>query len=513
MKEQAKKIETAFISVYKKEKIDSLVKYLSSINVEIISTGGTEKYIQNLGIDVQPVERLTDFPSILGGRVKTLHPKVFGGILNKRKDLNDIKEIKKFGIPNIDMVIVDLYPFEETIKDRKSKDQDIIEKIDIGGVSLIRAAAKNFKDVFVVPCRSLFSEATRILKNNNGKTTESIRKMFAEKSFNLCSKYDSNIYHWFNNETQGQTSNLNLNFSKSNTLRYGENPHQKGFFYGNLNSVFTQIHGKEISYNNLLDIDSAINLISDFKTKTFCVLKHNNPCGVASKKSVIESWEKALEGDPISAFGGVLITNNEIDLETAEKINNLFFEIIIAPKYNSESLKILKSKKNRIILKSNNLNSISNITYRSVLNGIVSQERDVFIDSEEILEKITKLKPAKSQLEDLLFASTVCKHTKSNAIVLVKNKQLIGIGCGQTSRVDALKQAIIKAESFGFKLTDAVMASDAFFPFPDCVEIASKKGIKAVIQPGGSINDKLSIDFCNDNNIAMVLTKIRHFKH
>ena len=345
MKEQEKKIETVFISVYNKEKIDGLIKCLDSINVKIISTGGTEKYIKNLGVNVQPVEDLTDFPSILGGRVKTLHPKVFGGILNRRQDLNDMHEIKKFGISNIDMVIVDLYPFEETVKDEKSKEQDIIEKIDIGGVSLIRAAAKNFKNVFVVPCRSLFSEATEILKKNNGKTTEKIRKVFAEKSFNLCSKYDSNISHWFNNETPILTNNLNLNFSSSHTLRYGENPHQKGVFYGNMNSVFTQIHGKEISYNNLLDIDSAINLISDFDDTTFCVLKHNNPCGVASKKPIIESWDKALEGDPISAFGGVLITNDEIDLETAQKINNLFFEIIIAPKYNVESLKILQSKK------------------------------------------------------------------------------------------------------------------------------------------------------------------------
>ena len=511
--EELKKIQTAFISVYKKENISELVQTLNTLNVKIISTGGTQKYIKDLGIDVFPVEELTAFPSILGGRVKTLHPKVFGGILNRRKNLNDLEEIKKFNISNIDMVIVDLYPFEETSENHNSTDQDIIEKIDIGGVSLIRAAAKNFNDVFIVPSTNLFSKATGILKNNSGKTTIKTRKIFAKKAFQLCSKYDSIIYNWFNESIDNDSKSINLNFSNYRTLRYGENPHQKGGFYGDIDSIFKQIHGKEISYNNLLDIDSAINLISDFNSNTFCVLKHNNPCGVASRKTISECWDKALAADPISAFGGVLISNTEINIDTAKKINELFFEIIIAPKYNIESLKVLKSKKNRIILKLNNNCIIPNISYRSVLNGILSQEKDVSIDSEEILEKITKLKPTNTQLEDLLFASKICKHTKSNAIVLVKNKQLIGIGCGQTSRIDALKQAILKAESFGFNLNNSVMASDAFFPFPDCVKIAYQKGIKAVIQPGGSINDKLSIDFCNENNMSMVLTKIRHFKH
>jgi len=513
VKEAIKKIETAFISVFNKENISTLVKCLHSLNIKIISTGGTEEYIKNLGIKVYPVEKLTDFPSILGGRVKTLHPKVFGGILNRHDKASDLEEMKKFNICNIDMVIVDLYPFEQTVQNRESTDQDIIEKIDIGGVSLIRAAAKNFKDVLVVPSTSLFLEAEQVLTKNDGKTSEETRKLFAKKAFQLCSSYDATIHKWFNREHDNLSESLNLNFENSHTLRYGENPHQKGKFYGKLNSTFTQIHGKKISYNNLLDIDSAINLISDFNDKTFCILKHNNPCGVASKDTVLNSWNKALEGDPISAFGGVLITNTEINTETAKKINELFFEIIIAPNYSTESLEILQLKKNRIILTIHKTNILPNITYKSILNGILAQEKDVLIDCEEILEKITKLKPTNNQLEDLLFASKVCKHTKSNAIVLVKDKQLIGIGCGQTSRIDALKQAIKKAENFGFNLNGAVMASDAFFPFPDCVKIAYQNGIKAVIQPGGSINDKLSIDFCNENNISMVLTKTRHFKH
>ena len=509
MKEE-REIKTAFVSVYSKENLDELIQYLDSLNVKIISTGGTEKYIQNLGISVQSVEDLTDFPSILGGRVKTLHPKVFGGILNRRIDENDRNETIKFKIPNIDMVIVDLYPFQETVKNKTSSEQDIIEKIDIGGVSLIRAAAKNFKDVLVVPSKEHYKKTIEKIKD--GKTSINTRREFAKKSFELCSKYDSSIHQWFS-QSNNNSKNINIEFKNSKDLRYGENPHQMGAFYGNLDSIFTQINGKELSYNNLLDVDAAINLISDFNSTTFSILKHNNPCGVASRSSLIDSWNEALAGDPISAFGGVLITNSEIDFNTAKKINELFFEIIISPKYQTEALNILKTKKNRIILKLNNTNNISKTTYRSVLNGLISQERDSVIDSEEILEKITNTKPTKEQVSDLLFASTICKHTKSNAIVLVKNKQLIGIGCGQTSRIDALKQAINKAKSFGFELNGSVMASDAFFPFPDCVEIAKNEGINAVIQPGGSINDKLSINYCNDNNMAMVLTKIRHFKH
>ena len=509
MKEE-KKIKTAFISVFNKDNLDKLIKHLNSLNIELISTGGTEKYIRNLGIKVRSVQDLTNFPSILGGRVKTLHPKIFGGILNRRSENADQKEILQFDIPNIDMVIVDLYPFQKTIQDENSTEQDIIEKIDIGGISLIRAAAKNYKDVLVVPSKDLYELALE--KTKEGKTDINTRKYFAKKAFNLSSSYDSVIYNWFD-ESNNTSEKINISFSKLKKLRYGENPHQSGSFYGDLNAVFTQLNGKDLSYNNLLDIDAAINLILDFESTTFCILKHNNPCGVASKKALLDCWNEALAGDPISAFGGVLITNDIIDIKTAKKINELFFEIIIAPEYETEALKILKKKKNRIILKLNDINNISKLTFRSILNGLLSQERDVIIDSKKNLDKITNIKPTKKQEGDLLFANTICKHTKSNAIVLVKDKQLIGIGCGQTSRIDALKQAINKAKSFGFHLEGAVMASDAFFPFPDCVEIAFKEGINAVIQPGGSINDKLSINYCNENNMAMVLTNIRHFKH
>ena len=508
--QEEKKIKTAFISVFNKDNLDKLIKHLNSLNIELISTGGTEKYIRNLGIKVRSVQDLTNFPSILGGRVKTLHPKIFGGILNRRSKNADQKEILQFDIPNIDMVIVDLYPFQKTIQDENSTEQDIIEKIDIGGISLIRAAAKNYKDVLVVPSKDLYELALE--KTKKGKTDINTRKYFAKKAFNLSSSYDSVIYNWFD-ESNKTSEKINISFSKLKKLRYGENPHQSGSFYGDLNTVFTQLNGKDLSYNNLLDIDAAINLILDFESTTFCILKHNNPCGVASKKALLDCWNEALAGDPISAFGGVLITNDIIDIKTAKKINELFFEIIIAPEYETEAFKILKTKKNRIILKLNDINNISKLTFRSILNGLLSQERDVIIDSKKNLDKITNIKPTKKQESDLLFANTICKHTKSNAIVLVKDKQLIGIGCGQTSRIDALKQAINKAKSFGFNLDGAVMASDAFFPFPDCVEIAFKEGINAVIQPGGSINDKLSINYCNENNMAMVLTNIRHFKH
>ena len=508
--QEEKKIKTAFISVFNKDNLDKLIKHLNSLNIELISTGGTEKYIRNLGIKVRSVQDLTNFPSILGGRVKTLHPKIFGGILNRRSENADQKEILQFDIPNIDMVIVDLYPFQKTIQDENSTEQDIIEKIDIGGISLIRAAAKNYKDVLVVPSKDLYELALE--KTKEGKTDINTRKYFAKKAFNLSSSYDSVIYNWFD-EPNNTSEKINISFSNLKKLRYGENPHQSGSFYGDLNAVFTQLNGKDLSYNNLLDIDAAINLILDFESTTFCILKHNNPCGVASKKALLDCWNEALAGDPISAFGGVLITNDIIDIKTAKKINELFFEIIIAPEYETEALKILKTKKNRIILKLNDINNISKLTFRSILNGLLSQERDVIIDSKKDLDKITNIKPTKKQENDLLFANTICKHTKSNAIVLVKDKQLIGIGCGQTSRIDALKQAINKAKSFGFNLDGAVMASDAFFPFPDCVEIAFKEGINAVIQPGGSINDKLSINYCNENNMAMVLTNIRHFKH
>ncbi|MBH75931.1 MAG: bifunctional phosphoribosylaminoimidazolecarboxamide formyltransferase/IMP cyclohydrolase PurH [Flavobacteriales bacterium] len=504
-----KKVQNAFISVFKKDNLKPLIETLISFDVKLFSSGGTKLSIEELGGEVTSVEEITNYPSILGGRVKTLHPKIFGGILKRSNNKNDLKDLEKYNIPVFDLVIVDLYPFEETVKNNDSE-QNIIEKIDIGGISLIRAGAKNFKDVMIVPCKKLIPKFIEIIKKRNGKTSIEDRIDFAKKAFEISSNYDQVIFSWFNNSKK---DSLKINIFESKKLRYGENPHQEGVYYGDLNKVFKQLNGKEISYNNLLDIDSAINLIKDCKEPTFAILKHNNACGIAVDKSVLKAWEKALAGDPISAFGGVLITNQEIDYDVACSINKLFFEIILSPKYSSESLKILKSKKNRIILKINDLSLNNKNQYRSILTGILAQEKDILIDKEENLEKITKLKPSKSQIEDLLFASTICKHTKSNAIVLVKNKQLIGIGCGQTSRIDALKQAIEKAKKFEFDLKNSVMASDAFFPFPDCIEIAAKENISAVIQPGGSINDKLSIDSCNKNNISMVLTKTRHFKH
>ncbi len=504
-----KKINSAFISVFNKENLKPLVSTLNKLNIKLYSSGGTKLELEKLECTVTSVEEITEYPSILGGRVKTLHPKIFGGILNRRNNESDLEDVKKYQIPNFDLVIVDLYPFEETVKNNASE-HEIIEKIDIGGISLIRAGAKNFNNVLIVPSKELIPKCIEILEKNNGKTLLEDRLFFAKKAFEISSNYDTNIFNWFENS---KSDRLKISISESKKLRYGENPHQKGVYYGKLNEFFSQLHGKEISYNNLLDIDAAINLINDCKEPTFAILKHNNACGIAIDNDVFKAWEKALAGDPISAFGGVLITNQKIDIKTAQSINKLFFEIIIAPNYSPNTLEILKSKKNRIILELNNNYLNANIQYRSILNGILAQEKDILIDSKENLEKITKLKPSKSQVADLLFASTICKHTKSNAIVLVKNKQLIGIGCGQTSRIDALKQAVKKAKKFQFDLKNSVMASDAFFPFPDCIEIAAEENISAVIQPGGSINDHLSIECCNKNNISMVLTKTRHFKH
>ncbi len=504
-----KKINSAFISVFNKENLKPLVSTLNKLNIKLYSSGGTKLELEKLECTVTSVEEITEYPSILGGRVKTLHPKIFGGILNRRNNESDLEDVKKYQIPNFDLVIVDLYPFEETVKNNASE-HEIIEKIDIGGISLIRAGAKNFNNVLIVPSKELIPKCIEILEKNNGKTLLEDRLFFAKKAFEISSNYDTNIFNWFENSKHDR---LKISISESKKLRYGENPHQKGVYYGKLNEFFSQLNGKEISYNNLLDIDAAINLINDCKEPTFAILKHNNACGIAIDNDVFKAWEKALAGDPISAFGGVLITNQKIDIKTAQSINKLFFEIIIAPNYSPNTLEILKSKKNRIILELNNNYLNTNIQYKSILNGILAQEKDILIDSKENLEKITKLKPSKSQVEDLLFASTICKHTKSNAIVLVKNKQLIGIGCGQTSRIDALKQAVKKAKNFQFDLKNSVMASDAFFPFPDCIEIAAEENISAVIQPGGSINDHLSIECCNKNNISMVLTKTRHFKH
>ena len=494
-------IKSALISVFSKDGLEELVKILDSKGVKIYSTGGTQKFIENLGISVTPVEELTDYPSILGGRVKTLHPKVFGGILNRRNNQEDKLQLIEYKIPEIDLVIVDLYPFEKTVSSGSSE-EEIIEKIDIGGISLIRAAAKNFKDVTVLSKKEHYQELVDIIcKRDEVSISLEDRKYFATESFSVSSKYDTAIHAYF-----GSVQNT--------PLRYGENPHQDGWFSGNLQDVFKQLHGKQISYNNLLDIDSAIMLMEDFKDAipTFAILKHNNACGFASRPSLVEAYSSALEADPISAFGGVLISNKEIDLQTATLINNLFCEVVIAPSFNPEAFEILKSKKNRIILKQNNTIFPDKVV-KSCLNGTLIQKRDSSVESIDSFELKTNHPPTSNQMEDLYFANKLAKHTKSNTIVLVKNQQLLASGTGQTSRVDALNQAIHKAKTFKFDLQDAVMASDAFFPFPDCVEIAGNQGVNAVIQPGGSVKDNLSIDYCNNNKIGMVFTGIRHFKH
>ena len=505
----SKTIKSALISVFHKDGLEPIVKKLNDLNVTIYSTGGTEKFIKELGIDVVPVEEVTSYPSILGGRVKTLHPKVFGGILNRQDHDGDISEMSEYNIPQIDLVIVDLYPFEKTVASG-APEQDIVEKIDIGGISLIRAAAKNFKDTFIVSSMDQYTDVLDILSKNNGETSIADRKKFAAKAFNISSHYDTAIFNYFNEDevvykASEQTSKI---------LRYGENPHQKGYFFGDLDAMFDKLHGKELSYNNLLDVDAAVNLMNEFKGEdpTFAVLKHNNACGFAQRKTIKEAYVDALAGDPVSAFGGVLIANTEIDAETADEIHKLFCEVVIAPSYTDEALATLKGKKNRVILvqKTTDLPA-QNV--RTALNGLLIQDKDAITDTLEDLKYVTDTKPSDSEISDLLFASKICKHTKSNTIVFTKNNQLLASGTGQTSRVDALRQAIEKANSFGFDLNGAVMASDAFFPFPDCVEIADKAGITSVIQPGGSIKDQLSIDYCNANNISMVMTGTRHFKH
>ncbi|RKE98260.1 bifunctional phosphoribosylaminoimidazolecarboxamide formyltransferase/IMP cyclohydrolase [Ichthyenterobacterium magnum] len=506
-----KTIKSALISVFSKDGLEPIVKELNAQGVTIYSTGGTEKFINELGITVTPVEDVTSYPSILGGRVKTLHPKVFGGILNRQHNENDADELVDFDIPQIDLVIVDLYPFEKTVASGASN-ADIIEKIDIGGISLIRAAAKNYADVVCVSSVEDYSEFLELLKSKNGITSEDDRKLFAAKAFNVSSHYDSAIFNYFN-QNQDITS-FKISETKGKALRYGENPHQKGFFFGNFDDIFTKLHGKELSYNNLLDVDAAVNLMSEFKGEapTFAILKHNNACGFAQRGTIHQAYVDALAGDPISAFGGILISNTEIDKTTAEKIHTLFCEVVIAPSFSDEALEILKGKKNRILLVLKDV-ELSQTTVRTCLNGVLVQDKDNITDAIEDLSNATESKPTQNELDDLIFASKLCKHTKSNTIVLVKNKQLCASGTGQTSRVDALNQAIHKAQSFKFNLNGAVMASDAFFPFPDCVEIAKNAGITSVIQPGGSIKDQLSIDYCNANNVSMVFTGTRHFKH
>jgi len=505
-----KKIKSALISVFDKAGLDEIVKELDSQGVVIYSTGGTQKHIEKLGVNVVPVEELTSYPSILGGRVKTLHPKVFGGILSRRSLDSDVAQLTEYDIPEIDLVIVDLYPFEKTVASGASH-QDIIEKIDIGGISLIRAAAKNYADVVIIPSMQQYGDFLELLKEKQGFTTEEDRRFFSKKAFLVSSHYDTEIHKYFAGD---DTEDLMVNFSQKMSLRYGENPHQKGAFFGNLDEIFEKHHGKDLSYNNLLDVDAAVNLMQEFKGEgpTFAILKHNNACGFATRSTILDAYKAALAGDPVSAFGGILIANHTIDLDTAKEINDLFCEVVIAPGFDAEALELLKSKKNRILLTQKDT-VLPTKQYRSLLNGVIWQDKDERMEVSTDLTTVTDVAPTEDQIKDMLFANKLVKHTKSNTIVLAKNGQLLASGTGQTSRVDALKQAIHKAKAFEFDLNGAVMASDAFFPFPDCVEIADQAGIKAVIQPGGSIKDQLSIDYCNENKMAMVTTGIRHFKH
>lgn len=499
-----KTIKNALISVFHKEGLEPIVKQLVKHGVNIYSTGGTQTYLEGLGAEVLPVEELTSYPSILGGRVKTLHPKVFGGILGRREEQSDLLQLEEYQIPEIDLVIVDLYPFQDTVKSGASE-ADIIEKIDIGGISLIRAAAKNFKDVVIIPSKEQYAAFSAMLSNSASSSLEQ-RKQFATAAFAVSSSYDTAIHRYFSGDGFSHVE------AGTKVLRYGENPHQSGYFHGDISALFDQIHGKELSYNNLLDIDAAVSLIADFDETTFAILKHNNACGLASRPKLVDAWKAALAGDPVSAFGGILITNVEVDAETASEMNELFFEVVIAPSYSAQALTILQQKKNRVMLVQKPCEFPKN-QFRSLLNGVLEQDKDMSTQTAADMDPVTDKKPSARELEDLVFANKLVKHTKSNTIVLAKNKQLLASGCGMTSRVDALKFAITKAKSFNFDLNEAVMASDAFFPFPDCVEIAHNVGVNAVVQPGGSIKDGESVAYCNKNGMAMVVTGIRHFKH
>jgi phosphoribosylaminoimidazolecarboxamide formyltransferase / IMP cyclohydrolase len=504
-----KKIKSALISVYYKDQLDVIVRRLHALNISIISTGGTKEFIEKLGIPVKAVEEHTGYPSILGGRVKTLHPKVFGGILARRDNDADNREMKEFSMDPIDLVIVDLYPFEETVAS-EAMPEAIIEKIDIGGISLIRGAAKNYQDVVVIPSKTQYPVLLDILGDQQGISTLGQRRILALEAFGVTSHYDTAIFSYFNSGREKQVFRQSVNEAKP--LRYGENPHQRGTFYGDFGKIFDQLQGKEISYNNLLDIEAAVYLIDDFTETTFAILKHNNACGIASRPGLLNAWTDALAGDPVSAFGGILITNATLDEATALEVDKLFFEVIIAPSYDLAALEVLGKKKNRIILVRKNT-PLPQVQFRSMLNGIIEQDRDVKTELKADMKPVTRISPTGAEYEDLVFANKVVKHTKSNTIVLAKNKQLIASGVGQTSRVDALRQAIAKAHSFGFDTRGAVMASDAFFPFADCVEIACEVGIKVVVQPGGSVRDQDSIDFCDKNGMSMVFTGTRHFKH
>src|SRR5258705_5651081 len=501
-----KKIQSALISVFYKDGLEPIVKLLSELGVTIYSTGGTQSFIEKLGVKCVPVEDLTTYPSILGGRVKTLHPSVFGGILGKRDDEIHVAEMKQYNIPEIDLVIVDLYPFEETVAST-NEEKTIIEKIDIGGPSMIRGAAKNHKDVVVVANKRDYTLLEKIIREGNGETSLEQRRMFAINAFDVCTAYDTAISNYFHRLSVATPFN-----KEEKAMRYGENPHQKAAFFGNLNELFDQLNGKELSYNNLVDVDAAVQIIKEFTDTTFAIIKHTNVCGVSQRATIKESWDAALAGDPESAFGGVLVCNGTIDKATADAINEIFFEVLIAPSFNEDALVVLKSKKNRILLQSKSkVKNQRSEMYRSLLNGVLIQETDEgnYAEWKEVGGRETTT----AEKEDLKFANLVCKHLKSNAIALVKNKQLIGKGCGQTSRIDSLRQSIEKAKQFNFDLHGAVLASDAFFPFNDCVKMSHEEGIEAFIQPGGSIRDKDSIDYCVENKLAMVMTGMRHFKH
>ncbi len=507
---QAKKIKSALISVYYKDNLEPIIKLLHENGVTMYSTGGTQSFIESVGATCVAVEDLTGYPSILGGRVKTLHPKVFGGILNRRQNSSDNTEIAEYEIPEIDLVIVDLYPFEETVASGAAE-QDIIEKIDIGGISLIRAAAKNFQDVVIVASRNQYTELLDVLKEKGCATEISDRKRFAARAFDVSSHYDSAIFNWFNIEQQ--IPSFKQSVQNGEVLRYGENPHQKGVFYGDLNQLFDKLNGKELSYNNLLDVDAAVALIDEFSdATTYAILKHNNACGVASAATPKEAYLTALAGDPVSAFGGVIITNRAVDLATAEELHKLFFEVIIAPSFDKDALDLLIQKKNRIVLVRKPID-FAKKQFKTLLHGVIEQDKDLKTETIADLRTVTKKEPTDAEKRALIFANKLVKHTKSNTIILAKENVLISSGVGQTSRVDALLQAIEKAKSFGFDLNGAVMASDAFFPFPDCVEIAHNAGITAVVQPGGSIKDQDSIDYCDKAGLSMVMTGVRHFKH
>ncbi len=508
---ESKPIRNILISVFHKEGLEPIARELDRRNISVYSTGGTEKYLNDLGLEVHKVEDLTLYPSILGGRVKTLHPKVFGGILARGDEEGDLQTLEEYDIPLFDAVIVDLYPFERTVASGATE-SEIIEKIDIGGISLIRAAAKNYRDVLCVASEADYASFLEVLQAGEGRSTLDQRKDFARKAFAVSSHYDSAIFNYF--EESSPSEYLRIGVSDSLPLRYGENPHQLGRFYGDLGELFDKLHGKELSYNNLLDIDAAIQLMGEFRDEdpTFAILKHNNACGLATRETTAEAYRDALAGDPVSAFGGILISNRSIDRETAEEIHKLFCEVVIAPDFETDALEILRGKAKRILLRLKSFD-LPGFQVRSCLNGLLGQERDLRTDAESDFSYATEKRPDDTQIRDLIFASKICKHTKSNTIVLAKDQQLLASGTGQTSRVDALQQAIHKARHFDFSLEGAVMASDAFFPFPDCVEIAGQAGITSVIQPGGSINDQLSIDYCNDHAMNMVLTGTRHFKH